>query len=124
MKSPTDAMELSDTEVDALILTHARLPHWAVPDGLDRRIFHAGYRAGRGAETVALNERDRERARVRHLIAVLSGIHGLLVSDHVKLPDGRVFEFSNPALEHEMLYALSKAIRAIPDQIAAAMNPK
>ncbi|WP_186169612.1 DUF551 domain-containing protein [Burkholderia gladioli] len=58
-------------------------------------------------------------ARLEHTIKILTRIHGFLLPDAVRLPDGRVFEFSNPEIEHEMMRGLRDAIRAVPDEIAA-----
>ena len=59
-----------------------------------------------------------ERFKTEHLVNVLSRIHSFVTMPHVRLPDGRVFEFNNPKIEHEMLHALSEAIRAVPDELA------
>ncbi|WP_186276539.1 hypothetical protein [Burkholderia gladioli] len=58
-------------------------------------------------------------ARCDHVIKILTRIHGFLLPNDVRLPDGRVFEFNNPKVEHEMLRGLRDAIRAVPDEIAA-----
>ena len=43
--------------------------------------------------------------------------------DKVELPDGRVFEFSNPDIEREMLTALCVHIREIPSVLEKARHP-
>ncbi|KGC15247.1 hypothetical protein DM48_350 [Burkholderia gladioli] len=58
-------------------------------------------------------------ARCDHVIKILTRIHGSLLPNEMRLPDGRVFEFNNPKVEHEMLRGLRDAIRAVPDEIAA-----
>lgn len=60
-----------------------------------------------------------DRARLDRCVSILSRIHSFLLPDEVRLPDGRVFEFSNEAIEREMLRGLCKAIRAVPDELAA-----
>ncbi|WP_186156783.1 hypothetical protein [Burkholderia gladioli] len=58
-------------------------------------------------------------ARCDYVIKILTRIHGFLLPNDVRLPDGRVFEFNNPKVEHEMLRGLRDAIRTLPDEIAA-----
>ena len=62
-------------------------------------------------------ERNANRAYYERTIDVLVGIHSLMTPERIALADGRVMEFKNADLEHEMLYALCKEIRAIPDRL-------
>lgn len=67
-------------------------------------------------------ERDQARAQHSFCVKVLMRIHSFIPPEGVVLPDGRRFEFNNPAIEHEMLKALGAAIRAIPDELKKAEN--
>lgn len=64
-------------------------------------------------------ERDHAQACFQSAILQLTAIHAVMKPDRIELPDGRKFEFNNPAIEREMLSALCKRIRAIPDEVAA-----
>lgn len=64
-------------------------------------------------------ERDRERACNENLVRILTRIFGLLTPEDVRLPDGRVVRFDNPAVEREAFRALCAAIRDIPAAIAS-----
>ncbi len=59
-------------------------------------------------------ERDHAQASFEHVIRHLAAIHGVMKPGHIKLPDGRIFEFNNPSIEREMLGALCDYIRSIP----------
>lgn len=66
---------------------------------------------------ILLAERDQARAQRDFLVKVLGRIENFITPKDVTLPDGRRFEFNNPAIEHDMLKALSAAIRAVPDEL-------
>ncbi|WP_186058925.1 hypothetical protein [Burkholderia gladioli] len=68
---------------------------------------------------VLRNRAAAAEARFEHAIKILTRIHSFLLPNDVHLPDGRIFEFNNPKIEHEMLCGLRDAIRAVPDEIAA-----
>jgi len=68
---------------------------------------------------VALADRDHWRKRHDRLVEVLTSIHGVMKPEAIELPDGRRYEFNNPAIEGEMFTALCDRIRAIPAEIAA-----
>jgi hypothetical protein len=61
-----------------------------------------------------------ERAKNAHLVRTLVRIHSFISPADVRLPDGRVFRFDNPAIQMEMLRGLSDAIRAVPAELDAA----
>ena len=89
---------------------------------------HAAELAAREAEIARLSERTEimhaERAHLRatqdRLLAILTGIHVLLNPRDVR-HEGKTYHFVNPAA-NEMLDELSARIRAIPDQIEAALT--
>ncbi|WP_088158132.1 hypothetical protein [Achromobacter xylosoxidans] len=64
-------------------------------------------------------ERDHERAKNERLIAILVGIHGLTLPAPIQV-DGKTYVFTPPEAV-EILRGLSDRIRAIPDEIAAAL---
>ena len=71
-------------------------------------------------------ERDHAQASFEHVIRHLAAIHGVMKPGHIKLPDGRIFEFNNPSIEREMLGALCDYIRSIPtvfDEARQARRP-
>lgn len=71
---------------------------------------------------VLWHEREHERANRDHCVRILTRIHSFMSPADVALPDGRRFEFNNPAIEHDMLKALSDAIRAVPEELAKGVK--
>lgn len=67
-------------------------------------------------------ERNQARAQREFCTKILTRIHSFISPADVTLPDGQRFEFNNPAIEHDMLKALSAAIRAVPDELEKAKN--
>lgn len=65
-------------------------------------------------------ELQRERFKAEHFFKILMGIFNLLNPELVKLEDGKIMRFNNPYAS-ETLDALSKRIRAIKDDLDAAI---
>ncbi|WP_186194433.1 hypothetical protein [Burkholderia gladioli] len=121
----------------ALVMAALVMAAPAIP-ALDEKAFAAWVRTQDGGVGIydaylhgtkaapAISESDMLRhravaaeARLEHVIKILTRIHGFLLPNDVRLPDGRIFEFNNPEAEHEMLRGLRDAILAAPDEIAA-----
>lgn len=66
------------------------------------------------------HEHERAIAWKDLTVKILTRIHSFISPEDITLPDGRRFEFNNPAIEHEMLKALSSAIRAVPEELKKA----
>lgn len=64
------------------------------------------------------------RANYDSAIQRLVTISRFLLPNAVKLPDGRVMEFSNPDIEREMLRGLTKAIREVMRPESVSPKPE
>lgn len=77
-----------------------------------------------GERSVFRAERDHARASLGNAVKMLTGIHALLYPAPVKLEDGRTMVFRPESPDpHEVLQALSDRIRALPDELAALVEP-
>ena len=72
------------------------------------------------ALVVAREEARVMRLRYERAVQALMRIHSFVLPPDLLSPDGKVFEFKNAALEHEMLRRLTAEIRSIPEALAAA----
>ena len=108
------------------------VPDAPLPHG--RGLFNADQMREYGATCAAAErercdvyraERDQSRGNLDNCVRILSGIHALLYPPPINTPDGRTMVFRPKGLDtHEVLQELSDRIRAIPDEIAAAIRAK
>lgn len=70
---------------------------------------------------IVVAEYARYRLTTERLLNTLTEIHGFLLPENLKTPDGHELEFRNAVTEHEMLRGLSDAIRSIPKRVHHAM---
>lgn len=73
-------------------------------------------------------ERARADAHRDALVAILSGIHRLLLPGEFEGHDGKVYRFEPPEIEGQLwadaYRALGDRIRAIPEELDKAANPQ
>ena len=113
----------SNMDIDGLVKECRRRGLMADDNMGDAEVFDAAANALETLQrenSILRAERRQAIAQREFCVKVLTRIHSFITPEGIALPDGRRFEFNNPAIEHEMLKALSAAIRAVPDELEKA----